>query len=90
MFQRGIVQFPSVCSGTPMSLIRIAHSTMIKIVLFVRSGARRRRGGAGLLSGAVGIVLLDWCRKVYKSDLSLIFFCILDEAATNKEAAKVL
>ena len=47
-------------------------------------------GGAGLLSGAVGIVLLDWCRKVYKSDLSLIFFCILDEAATNKEAAKVL
>ena len=60
----GIVQFPSVCSGTPMSLIRIAHSTMIKIVLFVRSGARRRRGGAGLLSGAVGIVLLDWCRKI--------------------------
>ena len=61
-----------------------------KIVLFVRSGTRRRRGGAGLLSGAVGIVLLDWCRKIYKSDLSLIFFCILDEAATNKEAAKVL
>ena len=54
-------------------------------MLFVRSGARRRRGGAGLLSGAVGIVLLDWCRKIYKSDLSLIFFCILDEAATNKD-----
>ena len=44
---------------------------------------RRRRGGAGVLSGSVGIVLLDWCRKIYKSDLSLIFFCILDEAATD-------
>ena len=89
MFQRGIVQFPSVCSGTPMSLIRIAHSTMIKIVLFVTSGARRRRGGAELLSRAVGIVLLDWCRKIYTSDLSLIFFYILDEAAEDEEGTKV-
>ena len=40
-------------------------------------------GGAGLLLGSVGIVLLDWCRKIYKRDLSLIFFCILDEAATD-------
>ena len=39
-------------------------------------------GGAGLLSGPVGIVLLDWCRKIHKSDLFLIFFCILDEAPT--------
>ena len=55
-----------------------------KIVLFVRSGTRRRRGGAGLLSGAVGIVLLDWCRKIYKSNMALIFFCILDEASTDQ------
>ena len=52
-------------------------------------GARRRRGGAGLLSRAVGIVLLDWCRKIYTSDLSLIFFCILDEAAEDEEGTKV-
>ena len=72
-----------------MSLIRIAHSTMIKIVLFVTSGARRRRGGAGLLSGAVGIVLLDWCRKIYKSNMALIFFCILDEASTDQYRTRV-
>ena len=47
-------------------------------------GAGRRRGGAGLLSGPVGIVLLDWCRKIYMSDLSVLFFCILDEAATDE------
>ena len=52
-------------------------------------GARRRRGGAGLLSRAVGIVLLDWCRKIYTSDLSLIFFYILDEVATGNEAPRI-
>ena len=41
-------------------------------------------GCAELLSGPVRIVLLDWCRKIWKSDLSLIFFYILDEAATHK------
>ena len=35
----------------------------------------------GGISGAVGIVLLDRCTKVYKSNLLLIFLCILDEAA---------
>ena len=48
-----------------------------------RGKEEEEEGGAGVLSGSVGIVLLDWCRKIYKSDLSLIFFCILDEAATG-------
>ena len=39
-------------------------------------------GGAGLLLVSVGIVLLDWCTKIYKSYRSLIFFYILDEAVT--------
>ena len=46
-------------------------------------------GCAGLLSGPVRIVLLDWCRKIWKSDLSLIFFYILDEAATHEQAIRV-
>ena len=50
---------------------------------------KEEEGGAELLSRAVGIVLLDWCRKIYKSDLSLIFFCILDEAATDQEAPRI-
>ena len=64
-----------------MSPIRMARNIVIKNCAIRKEGARRRRGGAGVLSGPVGIVLLDWCRKIYKSDLSLIFFCILDEAA---------
>ena len=51
-----------------------------KIVLFVRRWGKV----AELLSGAGGAVLINWCTKIYKSDLSLIFFCILDEAATKK------
>ena len=58
------------------------HSNKIT-VLFVRRGAGRRSGGCWVTSGSDGIVLLDWCRKIYKSDLSLIFFFyILDEAVT--------
>ena len=72
-----------------MSPIRMARNIVIKNCAIRKEGARRRRGGAGLLSGPVGIVLLDWCRKIYKSDLSLIFFCILDEAATDYGASKV-
>ena len=57
---------------------------------FVWRGADRRRGGgAELLSGPVGIVLLDWWRNIYEGDVSPIFLCILDEPATDEEGTKV-
>ena len=71
-------------SGTPMSSIPMALNIMLKNCAIRKEGARRRRGGAGLHSGRVGIVLLDWCRKIYKSNMALIFFCILDEASTDQ------
>jgi len=39
-------------------------------------------GGAGLLLGSVGIVLLDWCRKSISVICFKYIFYILDEAAT--------
>ena len=55
----------------------------------MEGGREEEGGGAELLSGPVGIVLLDWCRNIYESDVSLIFFCILDEPATDEEGTKV-
>ena len=44
-------------------------------VLFVRRGAGRRRGGgAGLLQVRMELFYLIGVEKIYKSDLSLIFF----------------
>ena len=68
-----------------MSPIRMARNIKSKNCAIRTEGGKEEEGegGVGLLSGTVGIVLLDWCRKIYKSDLSLIFFCILDEAAPD-------
>ena len=61
------------------------HSNKIT-VLFVRRGAGRRRGGAGLLQARMELFYLIGAEKYTRvSDLTLIFFCILDEAAADEE-----